>query len=221
MINIFRRKPVQYPKFWEDYAQSFEQKLPTDLNEIRFVVLDTETTGFDYIHDRILSIGALTLQNKMIEVSRNLELYLEQDHHNADSIKIHGILKSEAIYRISEEDALQQLLAYLQNAVIIAHHAVFDLNMINKALERNGLPKLKNPAIDTSNLYKHTLLTTNLVKKKDHYSLDELADKFDISKKDRHTAMGDAYITAIAFLKIKSRLKEKDSLKLKDLLKMG
>ena len=44
---------------------------------------------------------------------------------------------------------------------------------------------------------------------KDHYALDDLADKFDISKKDRHTAMGDAYITAIAFLKIVKKLKEK------------
>ncbi|MDX1327283.1 MAG: 3'-5' exonuclease, partial [Arenibacter sp.] len=52
-------------------------------------------------------------------------------------------------------------------------------------------------------------------------SLDELAEKFDISRKDRHTAMGDAYITAIAFLKIKSRLKEKGVLRLKDLLKIG
>ncbi|MDX1364076.1 MAG: 3'-5' exonuclease [Arenibacter latericius] len=221
MINFFKRKPKQYPLYWEEYEKCFEQKQPAELKDVRFVVLDTETTGFDYVHDRILSIGALTLKDKMIEVSNNLELYLEQEHFNADSIKIHGILKSEAIFRISEEEALQQLLAYLQNAVIIAHHATFDLNMINKALERNGLPKLKNLAIDTSNLYKHTLLTTNLVKKKEHYSLDELADKFDISKKDRHTAMGDAYITAIAFLKIKSRLKEKESLKLKDLLKMG
>ncbi|WP_150451453.1 3'-5' exonuclease [Arenibacter lacus] len=221
MINFFRKKPVSHPKYWEDYVQSFEQKLPTELHEIRFVVLDTETTGFDYIHDRILSIGALTLQNQSILVSEGLELYLEQEHYNTDSIKIHGILKSENIYRISEEEAMQQLLGYLGNAVIIAHHAVFDMNMINKALERMGLPKLKNLVMDTSNLYKSTLLTSNLIKKKEHYSLDELAEKFDISRKDRHTAMGDAYITAIAFLKIKSRLKEKGVLRLKDLLKIG
>ncbi|WP_276391733.1 hypothetical protein [Eudoraea chungangensis] len=41
------------------------------------------------------------------------------------------------------------------------------------------------------------------------YGLDEIADKLDISTKDRHTALGDAYITAIAFLKIISRLQEK------------
>ena len=75
--------------------------------------------------------------------------------------------------------------------------------------------------LDTSNLYKKTLLNSNVFKKTEHYSLDELAEKFDISQKDRHTALGDAYITAIAFLKIRSRLKDKGQLRLKDLLKMG
>ena len=74
--------------------------------------------------------------------------------------------------------------------------------MINKALERNGLAILKNRTLDTATLYKKTLIKSYLLERKDHYTLDDLADKFDISKKDRHTAMGDAYITAIAFLKI-------------------
>jgi DNA polymerase-3 subunit epsilon len=46
--------------------------------------------------------------------------------------------------------------------------------------------------------------------------LDELAEKFRISKKDRHTALGDTLITAIAFLAIMEKLKPKN---LKDLFK--
>jgi DNA polymerase-3 subunit epsilon len=81
--------------------------------------------------------------------------------------------------------------------------------MINKALERNGLPKLKNKYLDTVVLYKKSLIRSPLIERKDHYSLDELADKFNISKKDRHTALGDAYITALLFLKISKKIKEK------------
>ena len=91
--------------------------------------------------------------------------------------------------------------------------------MINRALERNGLPKLANKTLDTAVLYKKTLLVSHLLERKDNYSLDELADKFDISKKDRHTAMGDAYITAIAFLKILNKLRYKKELTLKQLFK--
>lgn len=221
MINFFKKKVIDYPDYWQEYENSFNKKPIEDLSLVRFVVLDTETTGFDYLNDRILCIGALSLVNKNIALNQSLELFLKQEHYNAETAKIHGILKNGGASYISESTAIKELLGFLQNAVIVAHHAIFDITMINKALERNGLPKLKNKVLDTSNLYKKTLLNSNVFKKKEHYSLDELAEKFDISQKDRHTALGDAYITAIAFLKIRSRLKGKEQLRLKDLLKMG
>src|SRR5690606_7986166 len=221
MIRFFNKQPFDYPDFWQDYELSFNQKLPTDPNEVRFVVVDTETTGFDYENDRILSLGALSLQNNNIVLSESLELYIAQEYYDTESVKIHGILKNSRNDQIGEAEAIQQLLAYLGNAVIIAHHAVFDLTMINRAMERQGLPRLKNKVLDTSNLYRNTLITSNIFKKKEHYSLDELAEKFDICKKDRHTAIGDAYITAIAFLKILPRLKAKRPLTLRDLIKLG
>lgn len=221
MIRFFKKQAFDYPDFWQDYALSFTQKLPTDPNEVRFVVLDTETTGFDYKDDRILSLGALSLQNKNIALRESLELYVKQDYYNTETVKIHGILKNSRTEQISELEAIQQLLAFLKNSVIIAHHATFDITMINRALERQGLPRLKNKVLDTSNLYKNTLITSTIFKKKDHYSLDELALKFDICKKDRHTAIGDAYITAITFLKILPRLRTKRPLTLKKLMQLG
>ena len=221
MIDLFRKKVNNYPDYWLEYENSFKKKPIEDLNLARFVVLDTETTGFDYLNDRILCIGALSLVDKNIALNQSLELFLKQEHYNAESAKIHGILKDGGTSRISEIAAMEELLRFLNNSIIVAHHAIFDITMINRALERNGLPRLKNKVLDTSNLYKKTLLNSNVFKKKEHYSLDELAEKFDISKKDRHTALGDAYITAIAFLKIRSRLKGKGQLRIKDLLKMG
>ena len=91
--------------------------------------------------------------------------------------------------------------------------------MINHALKRHGMPKLKNRFLDTSALYKRSLIRSPLVKNQDQYSLDELAEKFDIPTQDRHTALGDAYITAIAFLKILGTLKEKGNFSVKHLLK--
>ncbi|PIF33744.1 DNA polymerase-3 subunit epsilon [Flavobacterium sp. 9] len=203
--------------FWKKEENLFDENIT--IEETRFVVLDTETTGFDYDSDRILCIGALVLQNGIISIQNSFEVYLEQDHYDKSTAQIHGILKAFVIQRPSELEALQQFLAFLGDSVIIAHHTVFDITMINKALERNGLPELTNQRLDTAILYKKTLIKSHLFERKDHYTLDDLADKFDISKKDRHTALGDAYITAIAFLKIVSKLKEKKQINLNALFK--
>ncbi|WP_337964967.1 3'-5' exonuclease [uncultured Flavobacterium sp.] len=203
--------------FWKKEEDIFDENIT--IEETRFVVLDTETTGFDYDNDRILCIGALVLQNGIISIQNSFEVYLEQDHYDKSTAQIHGILKAFVIQRPSELEALQQFLAFLGDSVIIAHHTVFDVTMINKALERNGLPELTNQRLDTAILYKRTLIKSHLFERKDHYNLDDLADKFDISKKDRHTALGDAYITAIAFLKIVSKLKEKKEINLNALFK--
>jgi DNA polymerase-3 subunit epsilon len=203
--------------FWKKEENLFDENIT--IEETRFVVLDTETTGFDYDNDRILCIGALVLQNGVIAIQDSFEVYLEQDHYDKSTAQIHGILKAFIIQRPTELEALEQFLAFLGDSVIIAHHTVFDVTMINKALERNGLPELKNKRLDTAILYKKTLIKSHLFERKDHYTLDDLADKFDISKKDRHTALGDAYITAIAFLKIVKKLKEKKEINLNGLFK--
>jgi DNA polymerase III subunit epsilon len=189
------------------------------LDTTRFVVLDTETTGFDYENDRILCIGAVVLLNNTIPLQESFEIYIQQEHYNTNTAQIHGILKASVLDSPNELAALQQFVQYLGDSIIVAHHSNFDVTMINKALERNGLPKLKNKTIDTALIYKKTLLYSPLLVQKENYTLDELADKFDISKKDRHTAMGDAYITAIAFLKILNKLKEKKGFSLQQLFK--
>ncbi len=202
ILNVFGKK------------NPYAEEIFGDINTTRFVVLDTETTGFDYNNDRILCIGALVLQNNSISIQNSFEVYIEQEHYNKSTAQIHGILKTFILNHPKESDALQQFLDFLGDAIIVAHHTQFDITMLNNALERNGFSKLKNKTLDTAQLYKKTLLKSPLLERKDHYSLDDLAEKFDISTKDRHTALGDAYITAIAFLKIIEKLRKNKEISL-------
>lgn len=216
-MGLFSKsKPL--PPFWTNYVKRFKEKVPSNLTEITFVVLDTETTGFSFDEDRILSIGAVKIKQETIAVQEVLDIYLEQEKFNKESVPVHGLLKNGQRNCITELKALELFLNYIGNAVIVAHHAGFDMGMLNMALNRNGLPDLKNKVLDTGVLYKKTLIKSYLIQPKSNYTLDELAEKFSISKKDRHTALGDAYITAVAFLKIISRLKEKKNFSIKKYL---
>jgi DNA polymerase-3 subunit epsilon len=217
-MGLFKKSNTNLPEFWKTYESQFQKPNSKDLNDLTFVVLDTETTGFSFDEDRILSIGAVKVKRETISVQEVFEIYLKQEKFNKDSVHVHGLLKNGLRVCIGEIIALEKFLDYVENSIIVAHHAGFDIGMLNSALRRNGLPKLKNTVIDTGVIYRKTFIKSYLVQPKTNYTLDELAEKFSISKKDRHTALGDAYITAVAFLKIVSRLKEKKNFSLKMLI---
>ncbi|WP_435625454.1 3'-5' exonuclease [Flagellimonas sp.] len=194
------------PDFWKTYEASFKEGLPQNVKDVTFVVLDTETTGFSLKKDRMLSIGALRLKDSSIQAKDAFEVFLNQTTFDAKTVEIHGILKRGKVKRIEELEGLKTLLKLLENAVIVAHHVGFDVGMLNEALLRNGLPKLINKRLDTAVLFNRSL--PRVQRKTDgHYSLDVLCEEFNIPKTDRHTALGDAYITAIAFLRILDKLK--------------
>ncbi|MFV8224290.1 PolC-type DNA polymerase III [Christiangramia aquimixticola] len=196
----------ELPEFWNTYAEKFEKDLPENISEIKFVVFDTETTGFDHDKDRILSIGAVIIRKNAIDIKENFEIFLEQTTFNPDTVKIHGLIKNEKFEKVTEMEALQQFLGYIENSVLVAHHAGFDKKMINKALERNGLPRLKNRFLDTAIMYNKTRIFTNFIDQNKVFGLDEIAEDYNIELTDRHTASGDAFITALIFLKLLGKI---------------
>ncbi|MCV6629958.1 MAG: 3'-5' exonuclease [Flavobacteriaceae bacterium] len=211
MFSIFQKKK-DYPNYWQEYIASFNspyKEVPTT----RFVIFDTETTGLNMRTDRILSIGCVGVYDYTIKIADQLESYLLQEKYTYNTVEIHGILKAGRLDKVKEEEAIIQFLDYIKNAVLVAHHADFDVGMINLALKRMGLPKLKNKAIDTAFMYKESSFCKN------QYSpinLDVLSKKFHIPKHDRHTASGDAYITAQLFLKLLKNLERKPQFRLND-----
>ncbi|MDD7887780.1 3'-5' exonuclease [Flavivirga sp. 57AJ16] len=218
ILKWFHKNKKDYPDFWMDYMDSFKNFKKSPIEETRFIAFDTETTGFDKKNDRILSIGAVTFIGKSIHVNDSLELYLEQEIFNPETVKIHGLMKKNALEKVTELEAIKLFLAYIKNAVLIAHHANFDKNMVNEMLARHGLGKLQNSFIDTGHLFyksKHIIYREHLKK---HDTLDDLCKELNVPKVDRHTANGDALITAIVFLKILSRLDKRKNLQWEYLL---
>ena len=215
MFHFLKRK--NYPIFWKEHiAKASNYKNYTNYETIRFVALDTETTGFDYEKDRILCIGAIAIKNNKIQVNDSFEVYIKQTIFNKETIKIHGIRKNGTELKVSEEEALIQFLEYLDDAIIIAHHTKFDITMINNALKRLQVGPIQSKQLDTNYIHKK-IATENRFKKL--FSLDELCDLYNITMHDRHTASGDALLTAFLFLKLTTKFKKNNILNLTELIR--
>lgn len=188
------------PQFWKNYSLLFDNE--DNAQQKRFVVFDMETTGLDWKVDVILSIGAVGVVGNAIEVGDFLEVYIQQDKFTTQSIALSGNIKRIENEKVVEAEGMIQLLNFLKDATLVGHNVNLDIEMVNQALKRLELGRLKNPLMDTNALYQRWKDLPDDTQT----SLDEVCDALKIDKSDRHTAWGNAFTTALVFLKLKKKL---------------
>ncbi len=210
----------QRPEWQQTYRR--QPRIPRNQPEsqLRYSVVDVETTGFDLRKDRILSIAVATIEDQQLRVDRlwNRIVFQENAAIN-DAVKVHGILPSESSHGISEAEMIEQLVQKLTGTVVVGHHIRFDATMLNAAMERHFGLRFRNRMIDTGDL---AMAEIDAFKKSAYTnqrppSLDEVCQQLEINPVDRHTALGDAFTTAQVFLylrgRMQQRLKERFALK--------
>jgi DNA polymerase-3 subunit epsilon len=193
------------PPFVTRYRKCFEDSWTdeTRIGEVRFVVLDSETTGLNPQTDRIITIGAVAVRDGEILLEDSFERLLKVTS-NTDAVTVHGVTRDESRKGMEEAAALESFLDYLKDAVVVGHHIGQDLATFDAACERHWGFRLFNRWIDT--------LTLVLLLQRDgafagrppirRFTLDAMCELFGVVPHDRHTAGGDAFITAQIFLRL-------------------
>jgi DNA polymerase-3 subunit epsilon len=220
-MRFFRKNKVQAPDFWLTYEAYFEEKisLQTKFPALSFFVVDTETSGLDIRKDQILSIAGLSLQKEEIKLADSFDCFITHPIiRNRQSIPIHGILPKKSEQQQEMNTVIRQLLRLLQDKILVGHHISFDIAMINQVLLAMTGGKIKNTFIDTA------ILAQRLGTFPDRpfnsgISLDELCQFYNLKKHDRHTAAGDALLTALIFCRQLKEFESKGQNRLQNLLR--
>ena len=155
------------------------------------VVADCETSGLVPAVDRLLSVGAVTLEALKVDLAAGFEAVLRQPLPSANAnILIHGI---GAEQQRSGEDPAQALMRFLEwggKAPLIAYHAPFDATFVRRAMRQHlGLdPRLR--WLDLA------AILPPLFDGPRDLALDHWLARFGIETVARHCALGDALATA-------------------------
>jgi DNA polymerase-3 subunit epsilon len=166
---------------------------------MREIVFDTETTGLDPSQgDRLIEIGCIELVNR-IPSGNTFHRYVNPERDiPAEAIAIHGIdyerVKNEKVFAgIADE-----LIAFLGDAPLVAHNAMFDLGFLNAELERAGRPAVS----------RDRLVDTLMLARRKHPGganrLDDLCVRYaiDNSRRTKHGALLDAELLAEVYLEL-------------------
>lgn len=195
MLDWIKNINKEYPEFWKTYLSKFEKK------SNRFVVLSTETTGLSLEKDVILSFGAFSVIDNSIHIGDSFETVIAQYKYFHDNGISNEFTIETQMKKMGEPEAVQALVEYIGNSVLVGHHIDFDVEMINVALERLDCGRLKNEALDIDVMHRKLHDINNK-----QFSLNELCDIYKVPVSDRNSSSEDAYKIALLFLKLKSRL---------------
>jgi len=173
----------QVKKAWSFTSES------TLLSQVTFCVVDLETTGTSSSVGGITEIGAVKYRGGE-EVSRFGTLINPGQPIPANIVMLTGISSSMVADAPRIEDVLEMFLDFVQDTVLVAHNARFDIGFLNAALERHGYDPLSNAVVDT------VTLARRLVRSEvPNCKLSTLAAHFNFPHQPVHRAMDDVLAT--------------------------
>ena len=200
-LNAVAVRHDSRPEYYDfDLFRASESQRALDerrLVELSYTVFDTETTGLEpAAGDQIIQIGAARLVNgKLLRQEAFEQLVDPQRDLPAAGIAIHGIQPEMVIGQPTIDRVLPSFHAYVGDTVLVAHNAAFDMRFLQLAEGRSGVV-FDHPVLDT------LLLSAVVHPNQESHRLEAIAERFGITVIGRHTALGDAIVTAEVFLKL-------------------
>jgi DNA polymerase-3 subunit epsilon len=123
-------------------------------------------------------------------------------HVPAASTEVHGITTAMVEGQPRIEQVLPLFARFCEDAVLVGHNVGFDLSFLRAAEPRTGV-RFAQPVLDT------LLLDAALHPDHESHSLEAVAERLGVDVIGRHTALGDALVTAEVFVRLLALLQQR------------
>jgi CBS domain-containing protein len=175
----------------------------TPLLSLDAVVIDTETTGLDPRHARVIELAGVRLSAGKPVADGSFRQLLRPGRQPipAETTRIHGIDDAMVAGAPLFAEVWPGFSAFLGQAVVIGQTVGFDLAVLKRECELAGLPWIRPRTLDTR------LLAQIAAPELAGYSLEELAAWLGVDLAGRHSALGDATTAARVFLALVPKLR--------------
>jgi DNA polymerase-3 subunit epsilon len=169
----------------------------TPLADLTYTVFDTETTGLNPSEgDEIIQIGATRIVAGKLRRQACFEQLVDPQRSVPEAgVAIHGIRPEQLAGQPTIDAVLSAFHAFAQDTVLVAHNAAFDMRFLQLKQASTGVI-FEQPVLDT------LLLSAVAQPGQASHRLEAIAERLGVPVLGRHTALGDALVTAEVFLKL-------------------
>ena len=197
----------QRPEFYDfdlfDRREPLSELGERRLDALSYTVFDTETTGLDPAEDELIAIGAIRIVNRRILPQETFDQLVDPGRPvSPESQRIHGIADSMLAGQPRIGDVLPRFGRFAEDTVLVGHNVAFDMRFLVDKEAQTGV-RFAQPVLDT------LLLSAVVHQYHDDHSLEAIAARLGVSVIGRHTALGDALVTAEIFLGLLRLLAER------------
>lgn len=174
------------------------------IEEMEFVIFDTETTGLEpEAGDRIVEIAALRLKGDK-RIAAFQSLVNPGRPISPAAYAVNKITQEMLDTAPPIEAVIPEFLKFIQNSCLCSYNAGFDLKFLNNELKLIGRPPLTGIAV--VDILK---MARRLLPGLERYALWFVADKLGIKIQQEHRASSDVELTLGVFNKLKAILSVK------------
>ena len=175
-----------------------------DLNEVEFVIFDTETTGLEpELGDRVVEIAALKFKGQ--ERLATFESLINPKRQiSAAAFAVNNISQEMLKGAPEAGEVLPKFLDFIKGSCICSYNAGFDLKFLNNELKLIGRVPLRD--IHVVDVLK---MARRLLPGQERYPLWFTAQQLGINIKQEHRAFSDVELTFGVFNKLKEILRVK------------
>jgi DNA polymerase-3 subunit epsilon len=166
---------------------------------MRYVVLDTETTGLEVRQGhRIIEIGCVEVSGRQV-TNHHFHQYVNPEREiDEGAFQVHGISNDMLMDKPKFKQIAKDFLDFIQGSTLIIHNASFDVGFLDGELERLDLGKIHDyveEVIDSLSMAREMFPGKR-------NNLDALCDRLGVNNTHRqlHGALLDSQILAEVYL---------------------
>ncbi|MFE8701819.1 PolC-type DNA polymerase III [Cytobacillus sp. FJAT-54145] len=199
---FFQRRSVEVPIVYNQIP------LSTPIEKLRFVVFDTETTGFQVATtDRLIEIGAVPVQGFEVVEKETFQTYINPNRQISREITELTSISNEKV--AGAPKSLEGTLSFFEyvksweSVCLVGHYVGFDALVLKSELKREKMTLKNMFTIDTLDLIGF------LAPSYDMRDLERYAMAFGTRIYERHSAVGDSLTTAYLFVELLMQFRDR------------
>ncbi len=164
------------------------------LGELKFAVVDTETTGLSGTNDYVLQLGVVISRSDGT-IEEQYETFVKRFFWKPGRLgayKVHGIKRSDLRKGISPQEMINRLNQLLSETIFVAHNAKFDIGFLNGEADRLKTKINCNGPLDTLKMSRALD-----PKRVNSHRLKDVTARYGVTVTRPHDALADALGTAL------------------------